>query len=156
MYATALVDAHPDRSATVVERVPVDTAARALLAERGYGDRVQVVAGDMFEELPGDHDLHLLSHSLHDWDEAGVQRILDVSFNALAPGGWVADHDAHINADKTGPLPNARYSVLLAHSTLGKCWSVREIEAFLHEAGFVHVSVRPAGPDRSVVLARKP
>lgn len=156
MYATALVDAHPDRSATIVERVPVDTAARALLAERGYADRVRVMAGNMFEELPGDHDLHLLSHTLHDWDEQGVRRILDVSFNALAPGGWLADHDAHINADKTGPLPNARYSVLLAHSTRGKCWSVREIDAFLHDAGFVQVSVRPAGPDRSVVLARKP
>ena len=46
MYATALVDAHPDRSATVVERVPVDTVTRALLATRGYADQVQVVAGD--------------------------------------------------------------------------------------------------------------
>lgn len=156
MYASALVDARPHLRATVVERIPVDSAARALLAERGYADRVDVVAGDIFEALPLDHDIHLLSHALYDWDEDAVRRLLDVSFNALVPGGWLVDHDAHINADKTGPLSIARYSVLLAHATRGKCWSVRELEVFLRDAGFVDVDHRPAGPDRSVVVGRKP
>ncbi len=156
IYATACVDARPDLRATVVERVPVDGAARALLADRGYADRVSVVAGDMFEELPHGHDLHLLSHTLHDWDEEAVRRILGVSFVALSPGGWLVDHDAHINADKAGPLPIARYSVLLAHSTRGKCWSAPELEVFLREAGFTDVTERPAATDRSIVLARKP
>lgn len=156
MYASALVDARPDLQATVVERIPVDSAARALLAERGYADGVDVVAGNMFEALPLGHDIHLLSHVLHDWDEDDVRRILDVSFNALASGGWLVDHDAHINADKTGPLSIARYSVLLAHSTRGKCWSLPELNVSLRDAGFVDVNDRPAGPDRSVVVGRKP
>jgi len=156
IYANALLDARPDLRATVVERVPVDAAAHALLADRGYTDRVTVVAGDMFAELPHGHDLHLLSHTPHDWDEDAVRRILDVSFAALSPGGWLVDHDAHINADTAGPLPVARYSVLLAHSTRGKCWSVSELEVFLREAGFSDVTERPAATDRSIVLARKP
>ncbi len=156
IYATACLDARPNLRATVVERVPVDAAARALLADRGYAHRVSVVAGDMFGELPHGHDLHLLSHALHDWDEDAVRRILGVSFAALRAGGWLVDHDAHINADKTGPLPIARYSVLLAHSTSGKCWSAPELEVFLREAGFTDVTERPAATDRSIVLARKP
>ena len=155
-YAAALVDARPGLRATVLERAPVDRLARSVLASRGYDDRIDVVAGDMFEELPSGHDLHLFSHTLHDWDEAGVRRLLEVSFRALPPGGWLVDHDAHINADKTGPLAIARYSVLLVHSTKGKCWSVSELEQFLHDAGFVGVETRPAGPDRDVLLARKP
>ena len=156
IYATAWIDARPELRATVVERVPVDSAARTILADRGYADRVAVVSGDMFKELPNGHDLHLLSHTLHDWDEDAVRRILEVSFAALSPGGWLLDHDAHINADKTGPLAVARYSVLLAHSTEGKCWSVRELEVFLRDAGFTDLSERPAGPDRSVLVARRP
>jgi hypothetical protein len=155
-YAAALVHARPGLAATVLERVPVDAVARVLLAERGDAGRIAVVAGDMFEALPADHDLHLLSHTLHDWDEEGVRRILEVSFGALPSGGWLVDHDAHLNADKTGPLAVARYSVLLAHSTRGKCWSVAELVSFLHDAGFVGIATRPAGPDRSLVLARKP
>ncbi|MGI8807290.1 MAG: methyltransferase [Acidimicrobiales bacterium] len=154
-YATALVDARPDLQATIVERPPVDAAARTLLAERGYADRVRVVVGDMFERLPSDHEIHLLSHVLHDWDEEGVRRILAASFRALPPGGWLVDHDAHINEDKTGPLPIARYSVLLAHATRGKCWSVSELAIFLDDAGFRKVTHREVGPDRTVLLARK-
>ena len=155
-YAAAVVDARPGLRATVLERPPVDAVARTLLAGRGYEGRLEVVAGDMFEELPEDHDLHLLSHALHDWDEGRVRRILEVSFRALPSGGWLVDHDAHINADKTGPLAIARYSVLLAHGTRGKCWSVSELEGFLHDTGFTGVVTRSAGPDRDVVLARKP
>nr|MBA2496936.1 methyltransferase [Acidimicrobiia bacterium] len=156
IYATAMVDARPDLQATVVERAPVDTAARVLLADRGKAERVTVVTGDMFGTLPSGHDLHLLSHTLHDWDEDAVRRIVGVSFTALSPGGWLVDHDAHIDADKAGPLANARYSVLLAHSTVGKCWSVAELTGFLRDAGFTDVTDRPVSPDRSVVLARKP
>jgi SAM-dependent methyltransferase len=157
-YAAALVNAHRSRdlTATVLERAPVDAAARTLLRERGHADRVAVVSGDMFGELPPGHDLHLLSHTLHDWDEDAARRILETSFRALPSGGWLVDHDAHVDADKAGPLPVARYSVLLMHSTRGKCWSVGELEALLTGAGFDEIAWRPAGPDRSVVLARKP
>ncbi|MDQ4097919.1 MAG: hypothetical protein M3144_08645, partial [Actinomycetota bacterium] len=81
------------------------------------------------------HELHLLSHTLHDWDEDGARPIVEGSFAALSPGGWLVDHDTHLNRDKTGPLPVARYSVLLMHTTPGRCWSVAELEALLVGGG---------------------
>ena len=36
--------------ATVFEKPPVDQVAAKLIAERGYADRVSVLAGDMFYE----------------------------------------------------------------------------------------------------------
>ena len=84
IFTTAWIDACPELCGTVVERVPVDAAARALLADRGYANRVRAVSGDMFKELPYGHDLHLLSHTLHDWDEDAVRQILDISFQALS------------------------------------------------------------------------
>ncbi|HEX2063101.1 MAG TPA: methyltransferase, partial [Acidimicrobiales bacterium] len=102
------------------------------------------------------HDLHLLSHTLHDWGEERVRDILERSFAALSPCGWLVDHDTHLNGDKTGPLPVARYSVLLMHTTSGRCWSVAELEALLVEVGFTDVEQRPAAGDRSIVMARKP
>lgn len=156
IYACAILDRHPEARATVFERPPVDGVTRALLRARGYDGRVSVVAGDMFAGLPEGHDLHLLSHTLHDWDEEAVRLIVRGSFAALAPGGWLVDHDTHLNRDKTGPLAVARYSVLLMHTTSGRCWSVAELEALLADVGFVEVQERPAGGDRSIVLARKP
>lgn len=156
VYACALLEDRPSARATILERPPVDALARRLLAARGWAERVTVVGGDMFVAVPEGHDLCLLSHTLHDWGEHDVRRLLERCFDALAPGGWLVDHDAHVNRDKTGPLPVARYSVLLMHTTAGKCWSVAELEAMLDQVGFGDVEERPAGPDRSVVVARKP
>lgn len=157
MYACALVDSSPGLRATVFERPPVDLAARALLADRGYSGRIEVVGGDMFNDpLPDGHDLHVLSHVLHDWGEHDVRRLLSASFAALTPGGWLIDHDTHVNATKTGPLPVAEYSVLLIHSTPGKCWSEAELGTLLDEVGFVDIETRPTAADRTAILAQKP
>lgn len=157
IYACAVLDRRPGALATVFERAPVDAAARTVLADRGYHERIDVITGDMFTDpLPTGYDLHLYSHVLHDWDAEHVAGLLAASYAALPPGGWLVDHDTHIDADKRGPLPVAEYSVLLMHSTPGKCYSIREFAELAHQVGFVDVEHRPTTADRSAVLAHKP
>ncbi|ODU00742.1 MAG: hypothetical protein ABS81_22690 [Pseudonocardia sp. SCN 72-86] len=157
IYAMALLDAAPAARGSVFERAPVDVAARTLIESRGYADRLDVVTGDMFTDpLPPGHDLHLFSQVLHDWDRPRVEHLLRSSFDALAPGGTLLDHDTHIAADKRGPLPVAEYSVLLMHSTPGKCWSVAELTEIADGVGFVGIEHRPTAADRGVLVARKP
>lgn len=154
-YAAALADGL-GITGSVLERPPVDGVTRTLLAARGHADRIDVVAGDMLADpLPTGYDLHLFSNVLHDWDAGTVRALLARSHTALAPGGYLVDHDTHVDRGHAGPLPAAEYSVLLMHSTLGKCWSVRELGAMLRAAGFVAVRTRPTAADRSVVIARK-
>jgi 3-hydroxy-5-methyl-1-naphthoate 3-O-methyltransferase len=93
---------------------------------------------------------------LLDWEESRVGRLLAASHAALPPGGWLVDHDIHINADKSGPLPVAEYSVLVMHSTPGKCWSTGELGAMLAETGFTVHDHRPTVADRAALIARKP
>lgn len=157
IYACALVAQHPQLHATVFERPPVDRIARTMIQKRGFSDRIAVVAGDMFTDaLPGGHDLHLYSNVLHDWDADKVRPLLAASFRALAPGGMLLIHDAHLNADKTGPLPVARYSALLMAVTEGKCYSTAEMEALLTATGFREIHHTPTAADRSVLTATKP
>src|SRR6185295_9766137 len=128
IYACAIVARHPHLRATVLEKPPVDAVARRAIERRGLGTKVGVVAGDMLaSEFPAGCDAHLISNVLHDWDEPVVKQLLAKSHRALAPGGLLVIHDMHLNADKTGPLPVAKYSALLMHSTEGRCYSVGEI-----------------------------
>ena len=156
IYACAIVARHPHLRATVLEKPPVDAVARRAIEKRGLSDKVNVIAGDMLaEELPGDCDAHLISNVLHDWDEPVVKQILAKSHRALRSGGLLVIHDAHLNETKTGPLPVAKYSALLMHSTEGKCYSVAEIGGYLTEIGFGSIQFAETAADRSIVTARK-
>lgn len=157
IYACATVAEHPHLSAAVFEKPPVNHVAAKLIAERGYAERVSVIAGDMFSEpLPKGFDVHLFSNVLHDWDTLKVRRLLTASFRALEPGGLLVIHDMHLNAAKTGPRAVAEYSVILMHSTEGKCYSVGELKPLLRELGFGKFGFRLTTANRSVLTARKP
>jgi len=156
VYACAVVDERDDVEAAVLERPPVDRAARAAIEQRGMADRVAVIAGDMFQGLPSGYDVHLYSHVLHDWEVPAIETLLANSFAVLPPGGRIVIHDAHLDAGKTGPLPVAEYSVLLMASTEGKCYSVDEMAALLAAAGFTGVRHGPTAAYRSLVVADRP
>jgi acetylserotonin N-methyltransferase len=155
IYACAVVAAHAHLRAAVLERSPVDRLARAAIAERGGTARVGVVTADMFTDAwPGGYDVHLLSNVLHDWGVSAVRDLLARSRAALPPGGLLLIHDAFINAEKTGPLHVAEYSVLLMQATEGKCYSVAEMNGYLSDAGFEPVDLCDTAVGRSVLVAR--
>jgi len=156
VYACSLVAHWPQLGATVFEKPPVDKIAVRAIANRGCSDTVNVVAGDMLTApLPSNADVHLYSNVLHDWDQPVVRQLLSKSFAALMPGGLVIIHDAFLNADKNGPLHIAEYSVLLMHSSEGRCYSVREMETYLTEAGFREARYVAGGAARGIMTARK-
>jgi predicted O-methyltransferase YrrM len=156
IYACSLVTHYPQLAATVFEKPPVDRIAASAIGNRGCSEKVRVVAGDMLSApLPSDADVHLFSNVLHDWDEPVVRQLLTTSFQAMLPGGLVIVHDAFLNADKNGPLHVAEYSVLLMHSSEGRCYSVAEMEQYLRDAGFDDVTYLSSAAARGVMTARK-
>jgi predicted nicotinamide N-methyase len=157
VYACSLVTHHPHLSAAVFEKPPVDGLAARAIANRGCSERVKVVAGDMLaDRLPADADVHLWSNVLHDWDEPVVRSLIGRSFEALPPGGVILIHDAFLNAAKNGPLHVAEYSVLLMHSSEGRCYSLREMGHYLTDAGFCDAAYRETAAARGVMTATKP
>ena len=157
IYACAITARHSHVNAAVFERPPVDKIAATMIRKRGYTDKVGLVSGDMFAvALPAGFDVHLYSNVLHDWDVEKVRTLLAKSFAALSPGGMLIVHDAHLNADKTGPLAVAKYSALLMSVTEGKCYSTAEMEALLTETGFTHFHFEPTVADRSFITVIKP
>jgi predicted O-methyltransferase YrrM len=157
VYACALAAHNPHLRATVLDKPPVDRIAAAAIARRGLTSRVSVHASDMLvDPLPSVADVHLFSNVLHDWDEPVVRQLLERSFAALPPGGLVIVHDAFLNAEKTGPLHVAEYSVLLMHACEGRCYSIAEMETFLTAAGFIGSAYVNGSAARGIMTARKP
>jgi 2-polyprenyl-3-methyl-5-hydroxy-6-metoxy-1,4-benzoquinol methylase len=156
IYSCILAKKYQNLSATVFEKPPVDKVAGYSINKLGLNKRIGVVAGDMFHDnFPKGHDLHLISHVLHDWDVTEAQSVLKNSFKNLIPGGKIIIHDAHINKAKTGPLSVAEYSVLLMFLSEGKCYSVTEMKNLLEETGFNNIEFKPTVLNRSIIIGQK-
>jgi predicted O-methyltransferase YrrM len=144
--------------ATVFELPHAAAIAAGKIAEAGMTDRIETVGGNFFEQLPGDHDVHLLSMIMHDWDEAKDRALLRRSFEALPSGGAVVISELLVNDEKTGPAPAALMSLNMLIETEGRNYTPAEYLAWLEEAGFRHIETvwfdAPAA--NGAVIGRKP
>lgn len=155
IYACSIAQVNGHLAATVLEVPPVDFAASQSIESKGMSSRVNVVAGDMFDELPMGYDVHLFSNTFHDWDIDSIERLSANSFRSLSTGGTIAVFDAHLNQFKNGPLSVAEYSCLLMHSTQGKCYATTEISDILMSSGFGQVKVTDVAADRTLITGKK-
>jgi hypothetical protein len=82
LLATILKD-NPGLKGTLFELPAVVAGARQYLNEQGMSNRCEVVAGDFFNVIPGDHDAYLLEYILHNWADAASISILTNIRNAM-------------------------------------------------------------------------
>ena len=144
--------------ATVFDLSHVTAIAAGKIAEAGLTDRIETAGGSFFEQLPEDHDIHLLSMILHDWDEAKNRAMLRRSFEALPSGGAVVISELLVNDEKTGPAPAALMSLNMLIETEGRNYTPAEYSAWLEEAGFRNIETVwfEAPGANGAVIGRKP
>ena len=104
---------------------------------------------------PDNHDAHLFSNVLHDWNEADCRRLLARSVAALPDDGRLLIHDMLLDDDKSGPLWAAEYSVLLTTVTQGRLYSAAEIGGWLAELGLEIVARAATALGRSLLIASR-
>lgn len=156
IYASTMVTAHPQLTASVLERAPVDAIAQKEIEKHGLEGKIDVLSADMFQDAwPEDCDVLLLSNVLHDWDFPEVRTLLEKSARALPTDGLLVIHEAFINDEKTGPLPVAEYSALLMNVTQGKSYTPAEYGEILSEAGFEVGEYQDTIADRGFMTAVK-
>ncbi|MBV9229013.1 MAG: methyltransferase [Chloroflexi bacterium] len=61
--------------------------ARELVAAAGLADRIELVAGDFFQEVPKGGDAYFIRQVIKDWGDSQCQIILDNCVRAMNPGG---------------------------------------------------------------------
>ena len=157
-YDIELCKQHEALHATVFDLPHVAAIAAGKIEEAGLGARIGTVGGSFFEQLPEEHDVHLLSMILHDWDEAKNLALLRRSFDALPGGGAVVISELLVNDEKTGPAPAALMSLNMLIETEGRNYTPAEYAAWLEEAGFRDIETVwfEAPGANGAVIARKP
>ncbi|HND53838.1 MAG TPA: methyltransferase, partial [Pirellulaceae bacterium] len=119
-------------------------------------ERVEFVAGDMFQDSPpADCDVCLLSNVLHDWDEPECERLVARCASALPDDGRLLIHDVFLDDDLGGPLPIALYSAALFCFTEGRAYSAAEYRTWLARAGLAAGEILPTAVHCGVLPAMR-
>ncbi len=158
-YTIAFLQAAPEMEATLFDRPAVIQIARERLAEAGMLDRVRLEAGDFYEEeLPGGHDLALLSAIIHQNSTGQNVALFRKVLRALLPGGRMIIRDHVMEPGRTAPRDGAVFAVnMLVNTAGGSTYTFEEIKDGLEEAGFSRVRlIQPGEHMDALIEAFKP
>ena len=147
----------PELRATVLERPGPAQVAEEYITQYELGARVNVLVGDMWKDAFPRADVHFYSAIFHSWAPEKCVFLAKKSFEALEPGGRIMIHELFTNDDGSGPFRVVAVNVVLALLfSHARQYPPRELAAFLEQAGFVDVEIRPTFGDWGIVMGRRP
>lgn len=150
---TTILLANPEVRGVLHDMPHVAADARALIANRGLSQRCTVTEGSFFDEVPEGGDAYLLSHIIHDWDEASCLKILTACRRAMKSGGRLLVVEMVIPAGN-GFHPSKLSDMIMLAFTPGGCErTADEYAALLAKAGFALRRVVSTASPVSVVEA---
>lgn len=156
-YCIAFLKRAPHMRATLFDLPEVVNMARMRLAREALLDRVKLVPGDYTtDELPGGHDLVLLSAVIHSNGREGNRRLYEKVYRSLGPGGTVLIRDFVLDETRTSPPDGAVFAVnMLVATREGNCYTFDEIREDLENAGFGSVEIIRQGKKMDQIVAAR-
>jgi acetylserotonin N-methyltransferase len=153
--AFAACERYPELRGVVFDLPRVTALAREQVAKSAAGARIEIVAGDFFEdELPA-ADLYYAGRILHDWTDRKIALLLDRVFTRLPEGGALLIGEKLLEEGGVGPLAANIQSLNMLVVTEGRERSLGEYARLLRGAGFVDVAGRRTGVALDAILAVK-
>jgi len=143
---------HAGPRGVLFDRPHVVSDATALLQASGVAGRVTVEPGDFFERVPAGGDAYVLSHIIHDWDEAQCLTILGHCRNAITPDGRLLLVEMVLPPGDT-PHPGKILDIVMLVMPGGQERTEAEYASLLGKAGFRLSRVVPTASAVSVVEA---
>jgi O-methyltransferase/methyltransferase family protein len=153
--AIAACERNPDLRAVVFDLPGVIDSARVYARSSIASQRIEVMAGDFFnDELP-EADLFALGRILHDWPEDRIRALLAKICRRLTAQGAILIAERLLYEDKSGPVSAQLQSLNMLTCTEGKERTLAEYRRLLEDAGFRNVQGRITGSALDAVLATK-
>lgn len=153
--AIAACARYPELRATVYDLPAVTAMARGYVEASPVRDRIEMAAGDLFQDELPPADLYALGRILHDWPEDRIRLLLEKICGALPPGGALLIAEKLLDENKSGPTPAHLQSLNMLICTEGRERTLNEYAALLREAGFATVDGIRTRTVLDAVLATK-
>lgn len=153
--AIAACERYGELRAVVFDLPRATALAREQVAKSPAFKRIEVVAGDFFEDDLPEADLYYVGRILHDWTEGKIERLLGRIFERLPAGGALLIGEKLLEEDGVGPLAANMQSINMLIVTEGRERRLSEYAGLLRRAGFGEVQGRRTGAALDAILAAK-
>jgi len=153
--AMAACERYPALRGIVFDLPGPAAIAREHVALSPASERIQVVAGNFFEDDLPSADLYAMGRILHDWTEEKIAALLASIVRKLPPGGGLLVAEKLLHEDGVGPLAANMQSLNMLICTEGKERSLGDYARLLRQAGFVSVEGCRTRAPLDAVLALK-
>ena len=149
VYTMAFLRANPELRAIIFDLDRVIPLTQEFVANQGFADRVDFVAGDFYQDpLPPGCDLALLSAIIHQNSREENRELFTKIYSALKPGGRVLIRDHIMDATRTKPGAGAMFALnMLVNTRGGDTYTLEEVKNDLQQAGFSHLRDLRSGQD---------
>lgn len=152
---TAILEAHPQLSGTLFDMPTVIQRASGTVRDGGLAERCALVPGNFFELVPAGHDLYLLKHILHDWDDDRALRILQTVSAAMPRGSTLIVAEQGI-APPGVPNPGKLLDiVMLSMLEGGRERTAEELATLMARAGISFQRAMPTPGPISLFIGAK-
>ena len=153
--AIAACELYPDLHGAVFDLPQVAELAREQVELSPARGRIEIVAGDFFEDQLPQADLYALGRILHDWSDDKIGLLLRKVLAQLPSGGALLIAEKLLNEDGVGPVAANMQSLNMLVVTEGMERSLSQYERLLRESGFANVEGRRTGTPLDAILAVK-
>ena len=144
----AVLNSHPTLRGVLFDRPAVVRNARSIIEAAGVAGRCALEGGDFFEAVPAGGDAYILSHTLHNWDDARALRIIESCRKAMSGEGRLLVVEMVV-PPQPDPSPEAYVLAMtdlqMMVMTGGRERSEEEWRALLASGGFNLVRLVPLG-----------
>lgn len=152
-FLVPILDHFPQLEGTLFELSPVTEVARDALAANPVGPRINIVAGDLFEDaIPEDHDALILANVVHYFDHARNLELLRRIRERVLAGARVLIVDFWTNPQHTEPLFAALVAGEFLTSVGGDVFSEEEAKGWFRETGWEYLQTIPLEGPISLVV----
>jgi hypothetical protein len=145
LFGIEIAKQNPQAHVTGLDWAPVLRVALTNARKAGVHDRYDMLPGSAFEvDFGGPYDAILLTNFLHHFDQPTCVGLLKKVHAALRPGGRAATLEFVPNEDRVSPPMAAAFSMtMLITTAAGDAYTLSELTAMYHEAGFSDVAGHP-------------
>jgi hypothetical protein len=149
----AILASAPNAQGVLYDLPDVVAGATPLLEEKRVAERVRLVEGSFFDDVPAGGDAYVLKHIIHDWDDDASVQILRNVRTAATPGAVVLLVESVVPEDDS--RSNAKLldmEMLIINN--GRERTAGEYRRLFDEAGFQMVGVVDTASPCSIIEAR--